>query len=352
MAGPTVFLCISKEEHMGRIIPVFIPHAGCPHQCIFCNQKKISGQAETSLLNAEKQINKYLQWVNASSDNEIAFYGGSFTALPLELQKELLALADRFVKLGIVGSVRVSTRPDYIDNAEIDLLKQHHVNLVELGVQSLDDNVLRIAERGHSANDVRRAIDYLKAKNVSVGVQLMVGLPGQNWQSLVETVNIIVHMKPDIARIYPLLVIKDTPLAKMFSEKSFEPLSLQTAVAQASYAYEHLTKSGIKVIRIGLQADEELCKEDNIIAGPFHPSFGEMVKSFQYRCWVAEQLEEIDASVSSIKIVHNSKITSQLKGIHKCNEKFWQRIINKPNIELLAYDYLQEAAFKLNISAD
>lgn len=337
---------------MGRIIPVFIPHAGCPHQCIFCNQKKISGQAETSLLNAEKQINKYLQWVNASSENEIAFYGGSFTALPIELQKELLALADKYVKLGIVGSVRVSTRPDYIDNGRVELLKQHHVNLVELGVQTLDDKVLQIAERGHSADDVEKAVACLKTKNVSVGIQLMVGLPGQDWQSLIDTVNKVVLMKPDIARIYPLLVIKDTPLAKMFMEKSYEPLNLRTAVAQASYVHEQLTRSGIDVIRIGLQADEELCKEDNIVAGPFHPSFGEMVKSFQYRCWIAEQLEEIDTSVFAVKIVHNSKITSQLKGIRKCNEIFWQRIMNKPNIELLADGSLQEASLKINMSAD
>ena len=263
-----------------------------------------------------------------------------------------MAVADKYVKLGIVGSVRVSTRPDYIDNGRVELLKQHHVNLVELGVQTLDDKVLQIAERGHSADDVEKAVACLKTKNVSVGIQLMVGLPGQDWQSLIDTVNKVVLMKPDIARIYPLLVIKDTPLAKMFMEKSYEPLNLRTAVAQASYVHEQLTRSGIDVIRIGLQADEELCKEDNIVAGPFHPSFGEMVKSFQYRCWIAEQLEEIDTSVFAVKIVHNSKITSQLKGIRKCNEIFWQRIMNKPNIELLADGSLQEASLKINMSAD
>lgn len=337
---------------MGRIIPVFIPHAGCPHQCIFCNQKKISGQSEASLLNAEKQINQYLQWIKPSRDNEIAFYGGSFTALPLELQKELLVLADKYIKLDIVGAVRISTRPDYIDSDRVDLLKAHHVNLVELGVQSLDDNVLRIAERGHAAIDVVRAVECLRTKNISVGIQLMVGLPGQDWQSLIDTVHKVVMMKPDVARIYPLLVIKDTPLATMFKEKLFEPLNLQTAVAQASYVYEQLIGSGIQVIRVGLQADEELCKKDNIIAGPFHPSFGEMVKSFQYRCWVAEQLEESNDGINGVTIAHNSKTTSQLKGIHKCNEIFWQRITNYPKIELLADDSLQEATFKINMSAD
>ncbi|MHC1717873.1 MAG: elongator complex protein 3 [Acidaminococcaceae bacterium] len=337
---------------MGRIIPVFIPHAGCPHQCIFCNQKKISGQSEASLLNAEKQISRYLQWIKPSSENEIAFYGGSFTGLPLELQKGLLTLSDKFVELGVVGSVRLSTRPDYIDDHIVELLKQHHVTLVELGVQSLDNNVLEIAERGHSAADVEKAVACLKANNMRVGIQLMVGLPKQDWQSLADTVKKVVHLQPDIARIYPLLVIKDTPLEKMYKDMAFSPLSLSEAVAQASYVYEHLTSNGIEVIRIGLQADEELCKEDNIIAGPFHPSFGEMVKSFQYRWWVADQLEELADNVCCISIVHNSKITSQLKGLKKGNEKFWQRIIDKKDITLLADDSLPDAVFKLNMSAE
>ena len=241
---------------------------------------------------------------------------------------------------------------DYIDVGIVELLKQHHVTLVELGVQSLDNNVLQIAERGHSAADVEKAVTCLKAKNVSVGIQLMVGLPKQDWLSLADTVKKVVHMKPEIARIYPLLVIKDTPLEKMYKDGAFSPLSLPAAVAQASYVYENLTSNGIEVIRIGLQADEELCKEDNIIEGPFHPSFGEMVKSFQYRCWVAEQLEELDGNISGILIAHNSKITSQLKGIKKCNEKFWQRIIDKQDVTLLTDDSLQEAVIKLNMSAE
>ena len=337
---------------MGRIIPVFIPHAGCPHQCIFCNQKKISGQTDASFLNAEKQINKYLQWIKPSRENEIAFYGGSFTGLPWELQKRLLTLADSYVELGTIGSVRLSTRPDYIDDGIVELLKQHHVTLVELGVQSLDNNVLLMAERGHLAADVDKAVACLKAQNVGVGIQLMVGLPKQDWRSLADTVKKVVAFKPEIARIYPLLVIKDTPLEKMYQNKEFTPLSLSAAVAQAVYVYEHLTSNGIKVIRIGLQADEELCKENNIVAGPFHPAFGEMVKSFQYRYWVAKQLEEFDSNIPEIAISYNPRIASQLKGIKKCNETFWQRIIGKPGIQLLAEDSLHEAAFKLNMSAE
>jgi len=335
---------------MGHIIPVFIPHAGCPHQCIFCNQKKISGQSKASLFSAEQQINKYLQWVRPSVSNEIAFYGGSFTALPMELQESLLCLSDRYVTMGAIGSVRISTRPDYIDYERVKLLKQHHVYLVELGVQSLDDNVLRVAERGHSAIDVEKAVACLKENKVKVGLQLMVGLPEQDWQSLFSTVRKAILLNPEIARIYPLLVIKDTPLEKMYKNKKFTPLSLKEAVAQAAYVYENLESIGIEVIRIGLQADEELCKEGTIVAGPFHPSFGEMVNSFQYRHWVAEQLEELEGFAPGVIIAHNSKMTSKLKGIRKCNEEFWQKDMYNTDIELFSDDSLREAEFRLNIS--
>lgn len=336
---------------MAKIIPVFIPHAGCPHQCIFCNQKTISGQAETSLEQAKKQIVKYLQWLQPSTENEIAFYGGTFTGLPLKLQEDLLSLADSYIVKGIVGSIRISTRPDYIDKESISLLKNHHVNLVELGIQSLDDNVLRIAERGHTAADAEKAVIFLKSEGFHIGMQMMVGLPGQDWESLSATVTKVVSLKPDVARIYPLLVIKNTPLETMYRNKLFSPLTLAEAVAQAAYVYERLDASGIDVIRIGLQADEELCRENNIVAGPFHPSFGEMVQSFQYRTWVSEQLEEVYDGQSRVEIVHNSRATSKLKGLNKCNEVYWQNNSKGIRVNLLTDDSLADSEFRVGLSA-
>lgn len=336
---------------MAKIIPVFIPHAGCPHQCIFCNQKTISGQGETSLENAKKQIIKYLQWLQPSTENEIAFYGGTFTGLPFKLQEELLSLADSYIVKGIVGSIRISTRPDYIDKERISLLKNHHVNLVELGIQSLDDNVLRIAERGHTAADAEKAVVFLKSEGFRVGMQLMVGLPGQDWKSLFATVTQVVSLKPNVARIYPLLVIKNTPLETMYRNKLFSPLTLAEGVAQAAYVYERLDVSGIDVIRIGLQADEELCRENNIVAGPFHPSFGEMVQSFQYCSWVSEQLEEVYDGQSRVEIVHNSRATSKLKGLNKCNEVFWQNNSNGIRVNLVTDDSLADPEFRVRLSA-
>lgn len=334
---------------MAKIIPVFIPHAGCPHQCVFCNQKTISGQAETSLEQAKKQIIKYLQWLQPSAENEIAFYGGTFTGLPLKLQEDLLSLAESYIVKGIVGSIRLSTRPDYIDKERISLLKNHQVNLVELGIQSLDDNVLRIAERGHTSADAENAVVFLKSEGFRVGMQLMVGLPGQDWESLFATVTQVVRLKPDVARIYPLLVIKNTPLETMYRNKLFAPLTLAEGVAQAAYVYERLDVSGIDVIRIGLQADEELCRENNIVAGPFHPSFGEMVQSFQYRSWVSEQLEEVYGGQCRVEIVHNSRAASKLKGLNKCNEIYWQNNSNGIRVNLLTDDSLPDPEFRVSL---
>lgn len=261
------------------ILPIFIPHAGCPHQCVFCNQRTISGQRKPALEGAQEQISTWLKWFKSGEEQEAAFYGGSFTALELSLQEKLLQLTDQLIEQKIIGRVRLSTRPDAITKEGLQLLKEHGVYLVELGVQSLDNEVLRLAERGHSSQVVEKAMLLLKEADLKTGIQLMVGMPGQAFESVKDTVAKVIALKPDIARIYPLLVIKDTPLAKQYADGEFQPLALEEAVEQGAYVYDALTTAGIKVIRIGLQADEELCSPGNIVAGPYHPSMGELVKS-------------------------------------------------------------------------
>ena len=251
------------------ILPIFIPHAGCPHQCVFCNQKKISGQHSAALASAKEQLARWRSWLRPSLKHEAAFYGGSFTGLPTELQEELLALTDTLLAEGFIGSVRLSTRPDYIDEERLLLLQQHGVRLVELGVQSLDDRVLAAAERGHTAAQVAPAVALLKRFGFQVGLQLMVGMPEQSFASVQETVRKAIAMHPDVARIYPLLVIKGTPLAADYAAGRFVPLTLEEAVTQAAWAYRELTEAGVNVIRIGLQPDEELCAPGNILQDRF-----------------------------------------------------------------------------------
>lgn len=308
------------------ILPIFIPHAGCPHQCVFCNQKTISGQKNTAESGAREQITRWLQWLRPSLENEAAFYGGSFTALDSDLQERLLFLTDELLERGIIGSVRLSTRPDYIDDKKLELLKKHGVRLVELGVQSLDDRVLEAAGRGHTAADVVQAMKRLRAYDFKTGLQLMVGMPLQSFSSMQDTVAQVIKLQPDIARIYPLLVIKGTPLAESWAKGEFQPLSLEEAVRQSAWVYDQLTTNGIKVIRVGLQPDDELCAPGNILAGPFHPSMGELVQSFLLRERLTDKLLAVKGA-ERIVISCPAKMESKLRGMKNSNIKYWQELL-------------------------
>ncbi len=309
------------------IIPVFIPHAGCPHQCVFCNQKTISGQKTAALEGANEQINKWLAYLNPNIKHEVAFYGGSFTGLDFQLQEQLLALSDNLFAKGIIDSVRLSTRPDYIDEERLELLRQHHVRTIELGVQSLDDKVLARAERGHNAACVHQAAALIKDFGFQLGLQLMVGMPEQDFESLKDTVEQALAIKPDIARIYPLLVIKNTPLAESYNSGEFVPLSLESAIEQAAYVYRKLTNANITVIRIGLQADEELCEPGNIVAGPFHPSMGELVKARVLRDEIANEIcKFVEQGAQKLVLKFNPCMESKLRGQKNCNTSYLQKM--------------------------
>ncbi|MDO4922296.1 MAG: radical SAM protein [Phascolarctobacterium sp.] len=317
------------------ILPIFIPHAGCPHQCIFCNQRAISGQKTAALAGAKAQIARWLTWLRPDVRHEAAFYGGSFTGLPMELQERLLALTDELLRQGAIGSVRLSTRPDYIDEERLALLKEHQVRLVELGVQSLDDAVLQAAGRGHSAGQVYHAHALLRQFGLQTGVQLMVGLPLQDWRSVRRTAELAAELRPDVARIYPVLVVKDTPLAVQYAAGSYVPLTLEEAVAQSAYVYERLTAAGVKVIRIGLQPDEELCAPGNIIAGPFHPSMGELVKSRALRSQLTPQLQSLaDSGVRAAELRCPARLQSKLRGLKSCNLQYWRQMLPQLTLKI------------------
>ena len=330
---------------MSSIIPAFIPHAGCPHQCVFCNQKTISGQQTNGIEAAREQIEKYKQWVKPSINNEIAFYGGSFTALPIDFQEDLLRLAGEYLAKGWAGSVRLSTRPDYINPQELELLKRYRVATVELGAQSLDDKVLALAERGHTAEDVAKAVKLLRKYNFRVGLQFMLGLPGQDAASFADTIAKGLALEPDIIRLYPLLVIKDTPLAKAFAEGQYTPLALNEAVRECYEAYEAFSRAGVKVIRMGLQPDAELMKVGNILAGPFHPAFGELVKSYGYKLKVKKIIAQLPEGYYTIVITVPPKLASIVRGMNRSNVKAWEasgkikvEFKEGPNFEVTHYD--------------
>ena len=220
---------MSKKHY---IIPIFVPHKGCPHDCIFCNQKKITGQIEeVTAKDVKAKIEDYLDTIHEGGSHiEVAFYGGSFTAIPLEYQEQLLDAAFMYVKAGKIAGIRVSTRPDCIDARISENLRKYGVRTVELGVQSMDEDVLKLCNRGHSPEDVISAVGILKEFGFSVGVQMMIGLPGDTEEKAVKTAKALIALKPDIARIYPALTIKNTYMEEMFLRGEYQPLTLDEAV--------------------------------------------------------------------------------------------------------------------------
>ncbi|VBB05653.1 radical sam [Lucifera butyrica] len=319
------------------IIPIFIPHYGCRHQCIFCNQKKITGrETPVAARDVADIIDKQLASINQERHIEVAFYGGSFTALPLNLQKELLSPAWERLQLGKIRTLRVSTRPDCIDAAILENLKQFGVSIVELGVQSLDNEVLRQSARGHLASHVTAAVSQIKAKGLLCGIQLMPGLPGETRLSLMETACKVIQLRPDFIRIYPTLVIADTKLARLYSEGRFQPLSLNEAVRQAAFLKLVFERQGIRVIRTGLQTTAELCSPGVVLAGPFHPAFGEMVESYLFYLMIVRFLESTPVLPRFFSIHHYPQDHSKLRGVAGQNLRRWKEEYGIVQIRFIA----------------
>lgn len=263
---------------MPLVIPVFIPHQGCPQHCLFCNQISISGkraEKEDDSDLVHKTITEWLGYSHRRSLVQVAFYGGSFTCLPGVRQERLLDAVQPFIQSDAVTSVRLSTRPDCIDETICDFLLEKGVKTVELGVQSLDDLVLTASHRGHSSEDSLQAARILKAKGLELGIQLMPGLPGETTVSFYKTLQQVIELKPDFVRLYPTLVIRGSGLAGQYEQGKYQPMSMNRAIALCCLAKERLDRAGIKIMRMGLQASETLEKE--LLAGPYHPSFGELV---------------------------------------------------------------------------
>ncbi|MBI3813007.1 MAG: radical SAM protein, partial [Nitrospinae bacterium] len=266
------------------IIPVFIPYSGCPHRCIFCNQKRIAGEVEgVSIETIGRTIDSWISLsaisYQLSAIRQIAFYGGSFTALPIERQEEILSSGSHYLNDGIVDSIRLSTRPDSISAENLALLKRYGVKTVELGVQSMDNRVLAMSERGHSAEDVRNSSRLLKSYGFKVGIQVMPGLPGDTLESSLYTADEVIKLKPDFVRIYPAVVIKDTGLADLYQKGVFKPLTLYDAIGVCKIMLMKFETNNIPAIRIGLQPTSSLIEKDVILDGPFHPALRQLIES-------------------------------------------------------------------------
>ncbi len=263
-------------------VPFFISHQGCPHTCVFCDQRTISG-ANGDLPTAELIRDRINLWRSSAGERplEVAFFGGTFTALPEEIQSELLAPLLPLLEDGTVDSIRISTRPDYIDADHVAWLSGKGVSTIELGVQSMDDSVLAASGRGHVAAESLNAIRCIKKQGLRVGAQLMPGLPGDSPASSLASLEQVVSAGADFIRIYPTVVLQGTELARRYSAGEFIPLSLDRGVHLCALLLHRAMQAGIPVIRIGLQADHGLDAE-SILAGCWHPALGQLVRSQLY----------------------------------------------------------------------
>lgn len=294
------------------IIPIFVPHEGCPHNCVFCNQSTITGNEEkVNGSFARNTIEQYLKTINReNSIVEVSFFGGTFTAIDINRQRELLAVAKEYKDKGAIDFIHLSTRPDYIDKDILDNLKAYSVDVIELGIQSLDEEVLLKSGRGHSEEDVKRASQLIKEYEFVLGHQVMLGLPGDNFKKDMETVVKSIKMNPDIYRLYPALVIKNTPMEAMYQKNIYKPYELYEAVEITKRVYCMLIARGIKVIRVGLQPTEEINEGKEIVAGPFHPAFRELIEGSLYNELIFNNVpKNYDGSIT-IKI--NNKDLSKL----------------------------------------
>lgn len=296
-------------------ISIFVPHIGCPCRCSFCNQNSITGEIKkptaVDVKNAV-EIAKISKNYNPEK-TEIAFFGGSFTAIERDYMLELLKAAYEFVKSGIVKGIRISTRPDAIDDEILSVLSTFGVTAIELGAQSMCDDVLSLNKRGHTALDVINASRLIKLKGFELGLQMMTGLYGSTFEKDNYTAEEIIKLKPETVRIYPTIILKNTNLEKLFNEKSYVTYTLEETVSLCAELLEKFIENKINVIRLGLHSIDE----DDYVAGPWHPALRELVESEIY---LKETLNELRKKGNYILEV-NDKSISKMIGQNKSNLK-------------------------------
>jgi len=291
------------------IIPIFIPHLGCPNDCVFCNQKVITARMSPLGKDDVKDIiERYLPTLSNRGIKivEVAFYGGSFTGIPIKQQQEYLSVAKWYKDQGLIQKIHLSTRPDYINDEILTNLKQYDTDIIELGVQSFDEEVLRLSNRGHNRESVFRASKMIKDYGFELGLQLMIGLPGDTFEKSIESALETVKINPSIARIYPTIIIQNTELANMHQRGEYAPLTLDEAIKTSKEMYRILKNSGINVIRIGLKSTDIINENGQVIGNTYHPAFRQLVEAEIAKEDLEKQLQEIINSSQNLNKVHQN----------------------------------------------
>lgn len=315
------------------MIPFFIPHVGCPHVCTFCNQSRITETVGIGHLTPEYIASTIKDYVGDSKNDkfwEVCFYGGSFSAIDQKLQKQLLKPAYEALQSGLIDSIRCSTRPDAVSDGQLELLCSLGMKTIELGVQSMDDTVLSLAKRGHTSDDVKLAVKQLRKFGFTVGLQLLPGLLGDSWETIIQTAVEITALQPDFVRIYPVLVIDHTELAEQYKSGIYEPLSLELALQYCAFLKTWFESHHITVIRTGLQSTEELDTGTSLLAGPYEPAMGELVSNEQWRQRIEycmnEHTEYFEETIKAVVVKYPRSLTSKVRGLKKRNVEYFKNM--------------------------
>ncbi len=303
-------------------IPIFIPHLGCKNECIFCNQRKISGKSsDVKVEDVEKEIKERLGSFKQKRKIQIAFFGGSFTGLNIEDQIMYLKLANNYIKSGKVDSIRISTRPDYINVKILKVLKKYNVKTIELGVQSMDEEVLYTAKRGHTSIDVIRSAKLISLFGFELGFQIMIGLPKSTEEKERETIKKLLKYNPKQLRIYPVYVLEQSKLYDMYKTKEYIPLTLEEAYIRSAKVIDECKNSDVQIIRIGLQSTAEITQNVTEVKGPVSDNFGEYALSEIVLFEIERKLKDINLIGSeNINIVCDKKYQSIVIGPKKKNK--------------------------------
>lgn len=331
-------------------IPIFIPEAACPHRCIFCNQFLITESVKQPTVNEViATIEQYLSTIpdasNHSENIEIAFFGGSFTGIPISMMEMYLKTVQSYIDSHKVKSIRCSTRPDYITEEICDILKFYHVEMVELGCQSFDDEVLKHSGRGHTADCTINAVSLLKAKNIPFGLQMMTGLPSDTHNKSIETAQKIIELGALNTRIYPCLVIKDTPLEQLYKEGKFQPQTLKEAIDICSELVQIFEKAGVKVLRVGLHRSEGFDNKTSLISGPYHPQFKALVENRIWRNLLLESIKNHQNQTIEIAVPKGKMVT--VIGHKKENKMVFEKYCK--SISFVEKAYLENRQFEIKI---
>ncbi len=340
-----------KKEY---IIPIFVPHLGCPNNCIFCNQKRISGQTKmVTAKDVKETIEYYLK--NFRDNNkyvEVAFFGGSFTAIDVNKQIELLEAVQEYISNKKVNSIRISTRPDCIDKEILKRMKKYHVKTIELGVQSTNNYILNRCKRGHTGEDVKKASKLIRMHGFILGHQMMIGLPESTKQDEINTAKELIKLKPKIVRIYPVLVIKDTELADEYERGEYTPLTVGQAVERCKDIVDLFNRNKINVIRIGLQNTEEItdpnAKDSSVVAGPYHPAFRQLVEASMWYDSIVGEIKKVNAKVKKVKIIANELNVNNIIG-HKKENIIKLKDTYDVDVTIERNDKIKPGKFKMEI---